>query len=370
MAVVDYFLKIDGLPGETQDAEHKGEHDLRTFSFLVENPKPVGGAGAGKVRFHDLSITKTTDKASPIFFKNCVGGAHYKEAVLTARKAGGDGKGAGQPFLTFKFNTVFTTKIDWSGPGDEGPEESISFAYGQLKASFGPTEHITYLPAATGNLVYDPATKKFTVVQTPNGILTVGRTGGVVGRGVQEYDIAVLIGLLTNPFGTANLHLRINEIRQAAINPGITAAASVNGGTTSAPQPSTYDVILYTPADGTLTVEDLTRPGTRLGTITVDPSAPPTSLDLDVTPIVTRRNLSQFGIRIQLRGASLPDLNDDKGDHSDNEGDGNNNEGALPDVGSNTFSDEQGNFEGDDKKRTPPPDVSASFTADLVFNSQ
>jgi hypothetical protein len=26
-------------------------------------------------------------------------------------------------FLTFKFDTVFTTKIDWSGPGDEGPEE-------------------------------------------------------------------------------------------------------------------------------------------------------------------------------------------------------------------------------------------------------
>jgi hypothetical protein len=28
----------------------------------------------------------------------------------------------GQTFLTYKFGTVFTTKIDWSGPGDEGPK--------------------------------------------------------------------------------------------------------------------------------------------------------------------------------------------------------------------------------------------------------
>jgi Ca2+-binding RTX toxin-like protein len=28
--------------------------------------------------------------------------------------------------------TVFATKIDWSGPGDEGPEESVTFLFGQL----------------------------------------------------------------------------------------------------------------------------------------------------------------------------------------------------------------------------------------------
>jgi hypothetical protein len=34
--------------------------------------------------------------------------------------------------MTYTFETVFTTKIDWSGPGDEGPEESIAFVYGKL----------------------------------------------------------------------------------------------------------------------------------------------------------------------------------------------------------------------------------------------
>jgi hypothetical protein len=31
--------------------------------------------------------------------------------------------GAGTAFLCFRFDTVFTTKIDWHGPGDEGPAE-------------------------------------------------------------------------------------------------------------------------------------------------------------------------------------------------------------------------------------------------------
>jgi hypothetical protein len=128
-------------------------------------------------------------------------------------------------------------------------------------------------------------------------------------------------------------------------------------------------VILYTPADGTLTVEDLTRPGRRVGTLLVDPNGPVSSLDLDLTPFVTRGNLAQFGIRIQLRGASLPDLNDgkdEKGDHDTNEGDGANNDRAHADGENDNKNEEH----DDDKKRTPPPDVSASFTADLVFNSQ
>ncbi len=33
MAVVDYFLKIDGIEGESQDAKHKGEIDVESWSW-------------------------------------------------------------------------------------------------------------------------------------------------------------------------------------------------------------------------------------------------------------------------------------------------------------------------------------------------
>jgi type VI secretion system secreted protein Hcp len=124
--------------GETEDKTYKPKHafEIKDFSFGVENPTTIGsatgGAGAGKIKFNEFVIKKTTDKASPIFFKNCCVGAHYKSVTVAMRKAGGDPNTSGKEFLVFKFDTVFTTKIDWSGPGDEGPEESITFVYGKL----------------------------------------------------------------------------------------------------------------------------------------------------------------------------------------------------------------------------------------------
>ena len=132
--------------GETLDSVYKkggtgpsasvGAFEIKDFSFGVENPTTIGsatgGAGAGKIKFNEFTIKKTTDNASPKFFKNCCTGSHYKTVTIAMRKSGGDPNTAGKEFLMFKFDTVFTTKIDWSGPGDEGPEESITFVYGKL----------------------------------------------------------------------------------------------------------------------------------------------------------------------------------------------------------------------------------------------
>jgi type VI secretion system secreted protein Hcp len=134
------------VKGETKDDVYSKKDnpsfEIKDFSFGAENPTTIGsatgGAGAGKVKFNEFTIKKTTDSASPAFFRNCAAGAHYKKVVLEMRKSGGDPQSAGKPFLTFYFETVFTTKIDWSGPGDEGPEESITFVYGKLVVEYWP----------------------------------------------------------------------------------------------------------------------------------------------------------------------------------------------------------------------------------------
>ncbi len=124
--------------GETTDSyfSTKKAFEIKEFSFDVENPATIGsatkGAGAGKIKFNEFNIKKTTDYASPIFFKNCVVGAHYKSVVIAIRKSGGSTKVSGMPYLEYAFSEVFSTKMEWSGPGDEAPEESITFVYGQL----------------------------------------------------------------------------------------------------------------------------------------------------------------------------------------------------------------------------------------------
>jgi type VI secretion system secreted protein Hcp len=157
-ASVDAFIWFDSdlptaaIKGTSQDAVFpgsKGWFEIKDFSFGVENPTTIGsatgGAGAGKIKFNEFTIKKTSDVNSPTFFKNCATGAHYKTVTLALRKAGGSSTTAGGAYLVYRFDTVFTTKVGWSGPGDEGPEESITFVYGSI--------NITYRPQNTDGLL-------------------------------------------------------------------------------------------------------------------------------------------------------------------------------------------------------------------------
>ena len=52
MAAVDYFLKIDGVDGESTDDKHKGEIDILSWSWGVQQSGTMahgGGGGEGKL---------------------------------------------------------------------------------------------------------------------------------------------------------------------------------------------------------------------------------------------------------------------------------------------------------------------------------
>ena len=53
MAAVDYFLKIDNIPGESEDDKHKSEIQLESWRIGATQSGTFasgGGGGAGKVR--------------------------------------------------------------------------------------------------------------------------------------------------------------------------------------------------------------------------------------------------------------------------------------------------------------------------------
>ena len=104
---VDYYLKIDGIKGESLNDKHKDEIDVESFSWGVSQTGSLatgGGSGAGKAQFQDLQISTNMSKASPLLFKACATGEHIKEATLSGRKAG-DGKGSSD-YLVIKMNDV------------------------------------------------------------------------------------------------------------------------------------------------------------------------------------------------------------------------------------------------------------------------
>jgi type VI secretion system secreted protein Hcp len=135
---VDYFLKIDGVPGESSDVKHKGEIQLESFSWgeTSSGAAAVGtGASTGKVHIEDLIISMAVSKASPKLMLACATGKHLKEAVLTARKAGK----AQQEFLVFKFKDVLVTSYQTGGSvqGDV-PVDQVSLGFSQIQMEYRP----------------------------------------------------------------------------------------------------------------------------------------------------------------------------------------------------------------------------------------
>lgn len=133
----DFFLKIDGIPGESADSKHKGEIELLSYSFGASQTGSFaygGGGGSGKVQFQDFSFMMKMSKATPKLFLACATGEHIKSAVLTARKAGKQQ----QEFYTIKFSDVLVSSYQTSGSGggDEVPTESISFNFTKVETEY------------------------------------------------------------------------------------------------------------------------------------------------------------------------------------------------------------------------------------------
>ena len=134
MATVDYFLKIDGIAGESQDKTHKNEIQLNSFSWGATNAGTSatgGGAGAGRVKFEDFSITKTVDSASPKLMLACANGEHIKSAVLVCRKAGKEQ----QEFLKYTFSDLLISSFQTGGT-QVLPANEISFNYSKIEMEY------------------------------------------------------------------------------------------------------------------------------------------------------------------------------------------------------------------------------------------
>ena len=80
-----YFLKLDGVEGESNSPRHLGEIDIFAFSWGNKHQAGVGG-GPEKASINDLSVAKKPDKASPVLWVAGHSGQYFREAVLTVEE--------------------------------------------------------------------------------------------------------------------------------------------------------------------------------------------------------------------------------------------------------------------------------------------
>jgi type VI secretion system secreted protein Hcp len=135
---VDCFLKIDDVKGESQDSKHKDEVDVLAWSWGMSQSGSMhvgGGGGSGKVSVQDVHVTKYIDKASPNFIKFCCNGKHFKEALLTVRKAGE------KPveYVKIKMTEVLVSSISIGGSaGEDRLTENVTLNFAAFEVIYTP----------------------------------------------------------------------------------------------------------------------------------------------------------------------------------------------------------------------------------------
>jgi len=153
----DMFLMVKGaqhglIKGEAQDAQHKGEIEVLSWSWGMQGKASLGGGAAtGKATIHDLKIVKRVDSASTALMLALRTNEPIQKAVLTLRKAGktqleymkvtieqgrvmslsidgGDATGTAEVVerVTFSFNKI---EVEYVPQGKDGqPQGSMTFA--------------------------------------------------------------------------------------------------------------------------------------------------------------------------------------------------------------------------------------------------
>lgn len=137
MAAVDYFLKIDGIEGESQDHKHKGEIDVESWSWGESQSgthSGGGGGGAGKVSMQDFHFVMKINKSTPKLLLACATGQHIAKAVLVCRKAGTDQ----QEFLKVTFSDLLVSSYQTGGSshGDIVPTDQISLNFAKIEFEY------------------------------------------------------------------------------------------------------------------------------------------------------------------------------------------------------------------------------------------
>ncbi len=134
MAAADFYLKIDGIEGESEAVGFEKQMQIKSWSFGANNSGSASlgtGLGSGKVSMQDFHYTIENGKASVQIFLACCKGNHIPQAILSCRKTGGDGT----PYTYYKvtFNDLVISSFQTGGHEGGGlPIEQCSFNFTKI----------------------------------------------------------------------------------------------------------------------------------------------------------------------------------------------------------------------------------------------
>lgn len=103
---IDAYLQIDGIQGESADAQHPGWIECGSVNWKLHQPRSAtastaGGHTAERAELPDVTFTKLCDLSSPILAQSCATGKTIPKA----------NSNSSVPMVTVRASS--TTKSNW-----------------------------------------------------------------------------------------------------------------------------------------------------------------------------------------------------------------------------------------------------------------
>lgn len=129
-----YFLKIDGIAGESVDVKHKDEIELVGFSWGVEGATAIAGSGsgAGRIKLKEFEFLMRVNKASGPLFLAAASAKHLKWAQLSVRSK------AAFDWLKVKLTDVLVTSYEQVADTEDEPHEMVAFDFARVEVEYTP----------------------------------------------------------------------------------------------------------------------------------------------------------------------------------------------------------------------------------------
>jgi type VI secretion system secreted protein Hcp len=138
MADTYFFLKLEGIEGESQDADHSGEIDVLSFAESISNAGTYDagtGGNTGKAVYGDITVMKYMDKSSTTLRQYCGLGTAIDTATISCNKQAGEKK---VEYLKITMHNVVITNIQGSGSGGSTDPimESLSLNFAGIEYDY------------------------------------------------------------------------------------------------------------------------------------------------------------------------------------------------------------------------------------------
>lgn len=160
---VTYFLRIDGVAGDSTVKGYEGWFEVPSFSFDGSLPSNLGGGGVLKAQFGDVSLFLASETVLAKLLASTATGA-----FISAIEIAGVTTSGGAPKLVYDLtlNDVQVTSAQLAGMAvSGGTNASASFRYGKIglvttsvDPAGGPDVELSFGWDVTQNVAIDPAT--------------------------------------------------------------------------------------------------------------------------------------------------------------------------------------------------------------------